>query len=227
MGYYLSKKTIPYSPTCLRLYHYAGNNPVRYVDPMGLYMIDNENGIVYCDLNNKEDMKLAQKEFSRNEKINSCIATISNSKTRIKFNNPESMKTVMIKNNFKIMLDTCEQYISSASTICTIGEWLAREFEFVESANLLEKEASFSGYIVTAIDIRKAATNPNFDTVSDVVIDVIGLMGPEGAAVSIYLSVSKKTSKNLAELFVTFGYEYEKQILNNWSRSLVGVDIKR
>ena len=52
-------------------------------------------------------------------------------------------------------------------------------------------------------------------------------MGPEGAVVSIYPYVSKKTFKNLAELFVTFGYEYEKQILNNWSRSLVGIDIKR
>lgn len=209
------------------MYHYAGNNPINYVDPIGLYTIDNENGIIYCDLNNNEDMKLAQKEFSKNENINSCIATISNSKARIKFNNPKSMKTMMLKNNFKLMLDTCEQYISSVSTICTIGEWLSREFEFVESANLLEKEASFTGYIVTAIDIGKASMNPNFDTVSDAVIDIIGLMGPEGAVVSIYLSVSKKTSKNLAELFVTFGYEYEKQILNNWSRSLVGVDIKR
>jgi hypothetical protein len=38
----------------LHAYHYAGNNPVRYIDPTGAYDLNHENKIIYTDLTIKD-----------------------------------------------------------------------------------------------------------------------------------------------------------------------------
>ena len=223
----LNRLPVSLGTTNCHLYHYAGNNPVRYVDPEGAYTIDDENGTIYCDMDDNKDMKAAQKEFSKNQNIFSCIATSSNSASKITFNDSKAMKNIIRKNNFDNMLKAIEDYSSSLSTYTAAGSFLADDLELIQVSNIFAEISSVTGYVVTLIDFGEAYSNPNFDTVSDFVIDVVGLMGPQGTAVSIYFAVSKKASMKFSEFIVRAGYEFEKYLLNTWSRTMVGVDIKK
>ena len=64
-----------YNIVNFHLYHYAGNNPVKYTDPTGMFSYDTENGVIICDLNAPADIKVAGSVFMSYEDDKSFIYT--------------------------------------------------------------------------------------------------------------------------------------------------------
>ena len=72
----------------------------------------------------------------------------------------------------------------------------------------LSKTSIVSGVFATGFDIVKAVDNPSFDTISDAVIDSIGLF-PGGLAWSIGLDVAKTGAEKIGEE-IEKGVQYYK-----------------
>ena len=49
------------------LYHYAGNNPVCYTDPTGMFEVDEETKKITADIDDKKDIKKAVKFYSKHK----------------------------------------------------------------------------------------------------------------------------------------------------------------
>ena len=74
------------------LYHYAGNNPVRYVDPEGWFDVDDELKTIAADLDDKQDMSAAARAFFILQNYGYiCMAKESNQGQSITFTNARSM----------------------------------------------------------------------------------------------------------------------------------------
>lgn len=78
-----------YNTVNFHLYHYAGNNPVKYTDPTGMFSYDTENGVIICDLNDPADIKVAGGVFMADDDVNSVIAT--DGETSMTFNTPKEV----------------------------------------------------------------------------------------------------------------------------------------
>ena len=106
------------SSTYNNLYHYAGNNPVKYTDPNGCFDVDEETKTITADLSDKKDMKEAAKYFKTHDdyKMNGNSDNVS-----INFQSYSNVKDY-IKQTSKLNKNDYQNLISSLSTIATEGQ---------------------------------------------------------------------------------------------------------
>ena len=197
------------------LYHYAGNNPVRYMDPTGLFSIDEENHTITCDYNDEKDVKAAYKEFKKNKSLEKCIIKDFNKDGALILKDRDAMGRIV---SSKVLSKyTIEDFWSIICDGVSYGQIFMDESDFF----------STSGMIITAFnawfdlsDIWQAIKEGddyklilgcyNFTS------DVIGVLGPEGTCVSVIMKYSLKLSFKMAE----YELQTRKKAVSSWIYSL-------
>ena len=202
------------------MYAYAGNNPVRYIDPTGEFSVDENTHTISCDANDSNDLKMAQREFSKNKLIESCIAKDTNSNTTVSFPSANSMKDFIKSDGFKKVkeLEGFAGDIVGAASI------------FKESLGTLGNKFSYAAMLFDGMEGVDSFTDGNtlktIDKTTDVVIDFLGTLGPEGVTASIFLKYSKSGLYTTAYWGALASKFMERKIINDITQFYFGVNIK-
>jgi hypothetical protein len=193
-----------YNLVNLHVYHYAGNNPIKYTDPDGRLSADDETGTIYCDLNDKEDMKIAANFFLANLNYNSVIAQDPNSGASVTYNSPKQMFDSMERISANIDYSTVESFLESigisataASLVADLASatgqgpsvvtWASRGV----TATILVKDM-FNG-ITVGYGSQEEAMLAGFD----MAVNVIGFAGVPGAGFSLFYTAAKKSAPSI------------------------------
>jgi hypothetical protein len=108
-----------YNYVNFHVYHYAGNNPVKLVDPTGMFVPDIIEGTIVCDLNNISDMGKASILFD-GSLYTQVMALDEKSGLSITFNTPEAMNSFLSIHSEGIDLSSID-LASIESVISTLG----------------------------------------------------------------------------------------------------------
>jgi hypothetical protein len=211
----------------LHTYHYAGNNPVKYVDPNGRADIDHTNKVIYADLTSHRDLEDAQSYLAGYEQHGYNVIAKDGSGNQIQFNKAGSMDRFLKDNPGDIDFSSAETTINLAGTVVSLAYLAKYAREGAGAAKGLGKIATGINAVVAVMDIAQFAQNPNLDTGSDLLFTLIGFAGPQGAAISIGLTYSKQGIVGLSNVLARFTLGYEKFYINRWSQTMFGIDIKR
>ncbi|MCR5763580.1 MAG: hypothetical protein K6G00_09395 [Treponema sp.] len=212
----------------LCLYRYAGNNPVRYVDPTGAFDVDCETKVINTSLDDKLDMVRAERVFlALQDDGYFCKAKDSNSEQSITFTNARGMDA--------FINGTYEQYLNEV-------DFVFDEF-FLDIVGLITSDApqkSFSGVLNIGLttysvmsDLINAADQfssgnmlSGINYSADMIIDAIGYGGIAGACVSVELKYTKRGLLFTIEQLAKAEIELEHYVINYFTKSVSGVTIK-
>lgn len=218
--------TVQYSPNLAKLSPWILQNSTNPLDRiLGLILSarrgDENNKIIVVNIYDLDAMKTTCKYLKKHPTCK--VKAVGKGGITITFRN----------------LVVLEDFIKSNSTdwIKILDDFFDRLSTFVSPAaiasDLLDETAKTSkvlGYISTTlsvvtmvIDGVQAWKDPNFDTVSDVIIDGIGFVKLPGAIISLELAYTKKGAFSLAKLSTWF----EKYFVNMVSQFYFGIDIKK
>jgi hypothetical protein len=179
---------------------------VRFIDPNGEYEIDIENGTIKSNLNDINDMKEANRLYLNKFPSFKSIATDDATGISVTFNSPKDMRDFLFNNPDGIDVSALKSLFDNLGTESVIASLAA------DALNNAGLSRAATGISITALaaDINKARKNLNPDTVSDIVIDVIGFKTPEGLLLNAGLTVGKQAGKwyveKLSESLVGFAY---------------------
>ena len=213
-----------------QLYHYAGNNPVKYVDPTGAYDYIEDTKTINCDASDSKDIDSAYKAFallSQLGECNGCTAIDPKTGSTITFDNPQAMGQFIENTRDDSGNINFEQIFSKVSDAVGIG--------FAATGSNILKNLS-TGFTLVAVgnDSAKLWNNIQHDDIYssvnngiDIIIDSIGFFGTTGTVVSIGLKYTKTGIEAGASGLAQFNVVAERYILNRWSQAMFGIDIKK
>ncbi len=196
------------------------------MDPDGRFSFDPDNGCINADLNDYKDMPLASTQFVLNEGrgYNKVIATDNETGNTITFNNAESMVDFVSNMTEKMDFESMFSVLADSSSVISIAS------EVIDNPSV-KKVLGPVGNILNlpqTIDSVIAVTdNPNFDTISDITINIIGYAGVPGAAIGFTLSKAKPALINGAIGLGKINNALEKYFLNLIGQFHCGMDFVR
>ena len=176
------------------LYHYAANNPIRYLDPTGAYSVDDETKMITANLNDKKDMTAASRAFFvLQDDGYKCRAENSNDGNSITFNNAKGMYAFLdgnydqyLKNNDfsfdELFLDIYSVATASSPTNSLLGR----------SNQVITSISAFHDSVKALSNFNNGDIPGGINSTADFVIDVVGYFGFKGACISIGLKYTKK-----------------------------------
>jgi hypothetical protein len=215
-----------YNTVNLHLCHYAGNNPVKYVDPDWRVDFDVEGRTLNCNLNDASDMRAAADIFFGYSSDYERVVAKDGNGNQIQFNNPNTMYSFLKDNSGEIDLSSLESVVSIGGTAISLAYLAQNAGNGASIAKGLGNIATGLNAVAFAIDFSQFTQNPNLDTASDLVFTAIGFAGPKGTALSLGLTYSKAGLLEGAKALTNFSLNYEKYYINRWSQLLFGVNIK-
>jgi hypothetical protein len=232
-------------PANAGLFHYAGNNPVRYIDPTGMYEQDHEDKVYSFDIRNKSDFDdVASIMMDKQREGYVARGFDSNTGNYIEFNSYSGMLKFSEATRDPFSLNEvidCANFIASGlSNILTVGS-VANEVYKSEIVNgaisfdgFLTKPGYFSFFASTATGLADFFENPSvlkgIDIGTDIGISAIGTFGgTRGLYVSVGLIGIKKCIKGYAfasEQLGKFKIYEERKLVNSISQFYFGRNIK-
>ena len=163
----------------LQLYHYAGNNPIKYIDPTGAYTVDDETKTIYCDINDSVDVHSAYKAFamlSHLDGYKSCVATDSETGSSVTFNSTQAMGQMIEAMRTDDGSVNLASLFSIASDAATVGGVISPK-----ALGNLSKGFSYAGLLIDFVNVgRNLYDKDAYGVVNsgvDVAISVIGIAG--------------------------------------------------
>ena len=210
------------------LYHYAGNNPIRYSDPTGAYSVDDETKMITANLNDKKDMTAASRAFFvLQDDGYKCRAENSNDGNSITFNNAKGMYAFLdgnydqyLKNNDfsfdELFLDIYSVATASSPTNSLLGR----------SNQVITSISAFHDSVKALSNFNNGDIPGGINSTADFVIDVVGYFGFKGACISIGLKYTKKGVMFSATEMARGSIELEKHVVNTWTEAIFGVKFK-
>jgi hypothetical protein len=182
----------------LHVYHYAGNNPVKYVDPDGRISFDEDT--ITCDLTDKLDMLRALTAFNTMDfengryAYNQVIASDGKGFS-ITFNNRKVMTSIV---NSDVDCDALREEFGKAGLTLISGVGLLDVSPSLNKS--LGNVSAIASAVSFGMSLETVFDNPNPDTISDLVISGVGFFGAPGAAISIGLTIGKGAVKATKEM---------------------------
>ena len=169
-------------------------------------------------------MEMAAVIFSQQEQsgdLTACTATDPNTGNSITFNSSQAMFDMIDDPNASEAL--MNYFAQAASLAYGVASYVDDLSQLTKG---LSKASGYFSGAVLAIDAMQALENPNADTISDVVIDLVSFAGPQGAVISVGLTYGKQGIVASATGMAKFSIAYEKWYVNRWSQALFGVNIR-
>jgi hypothetical protein len=183
----------------LHLYHYAGNNPVKYTDPNGRTDVD-DIGTIYCDLNDNEDMAIAANFFLSNTNYNAVIAQDSNSGSSVTYNNPKQMFNSMKDMSANTDYSTVDSFLESLGLATTTASLVADLASATEQGPPVFTWASrgvnaviIARGLLTGYGTHEEAIQAGFD----MGVNIIGFAGIPGAGFSLFYTAAQKGAPSI------------------------------
>ena len=206
-----------------------GNNLFDFSDPFapesnGNFEIDNDNKTVSANINNAQSVIdaygayyiLSDRDYAFQLKDGNDVVHTFTDENAVK----NYVKTLDTSNGNFSLSDT----LGNISTVTGVankaldysGDYIndiSKATKIASISKNLSKISFVSGTVTTGIDIVKAVQNPSFDTISDVIIDGIGLI-PGGVVWSIGLSGAKYGAKKMGEEIEKLYQDYTDYKIN-------------
>jgi len=193
-------------PANAGLFHYAANNPVRYIDPDGNFEVDSHNPMrIFANLDDTDDLMKASVYLQAPNSGYTVTAYGENSGITKNFNSSSEIFDYINQDHAdylgsqKRMSDIDYQsLISSLSTVATEGQIFTHIGKLSKASKFLGNSASFFGGFSLAMEVPDAISSAkngdifgvmNFE--SDLIIYGIGFLGIPGAVLSLYLGGTK------------------------------------
>jgi len=227
------------------LYHYAGNNPVRYIDPAGLYDQDHENKVYSFDIRDKNDFD-AVASLMMDKQREGYVARGRDNDTGnyIEFNSYSGMldfsEATKDPPSLNEVID-CANFIASGMSNILTALSVANEVYKSEIGNrvisfdgFLTKTGYFSFAGAAAFDAYGIYKEPNIVKRIDKVTNIgISAIGAFGGTPGLYVSIGLTSIKKCIEGFVFASEQLgkykiykERQFINSISQFYFGRNIK-
>ena|GEM_PF-2096048 len=205
-------------PANAGLFHYAGNNPVRYIDPDGNFEVDSHNPMrIFANLDDDDDLMKASVYL----KAPNCGYTVTayGEKSGItkNFNSCSEIFDYINQDHVdnlgqqkKMSEIDYQGLLSSLSTVATEGQIFTHVGKLSKASNFLGNAASILGGVplfmemLDAISYAENGDNSGFiNWGADVIIYGIGFFGTPGAVLSLYLGGTKGAVLYFDDVFNT------------------------
>ena len=199
------------------LYHYAGNNPVCYTDPTGMFEVDEETKKITADIDDKKDIKKAVKFYSKHKDY--AFEAMNKNGDGIKLGNYEAAKNYskMINSNDGLPINDIISMLGDTTFI--ISETTKKIVPDV--ATNIGKLSSVLSLISTAEDLKNCKKDPNFENKMNLLIDVIGLIPGGGSYFALGLKLTSLAMEKPCSIFAKMTYYTNLYLQDYYEESML------
>ena len=190
-----------YNLVNLHVYHYAGNNPVKYVDPDGKFGVDPDNNIISADLADINDLNAALNSFQvLQHEGYKVVATDKQTGSSIEYYNYSAMNDGISRMSGELDYSSPEAFLSSLGLM---GDIISFTGELLNSASTIGAGNIINAGVTAASAINNGMNWNNYSTEEktmagvDFAVNLIGFAGLPGAGVSILYSGAKAAAPSV------------------------------
>jgi len=205
-------------PANAGLFHYAGNNPVRYIDPDGNFEVDSHNPMrIFANLDDTDDLMKASVYLKAPNSGYTVTAYGEKSGITKNFNSCSEIFDYINQDHVdnlgqqkKLSEIDYQGLISSLGTAATEGQIFAHAGKLSKASSFFGKASSYLGgaYLIMKSpelysSIKEGDVSGIINFGVDGLIYSIGFFGIPGAVLSLYLGETKEAVQYFNDVFNT------------------------